>query len=353
MKRVLIPSDNFDFVANLATGYRSLGFDATGGRINFELETGHFDIVHINWPEEFTNWRAPSTEELDLIQRRLARWAKRSRLVISVHNLYPHRDSENPLYHQLYTEFYRRAEVIHHVSHISKEWVCREYPSIADRNHLVHVGFNYERLLPPGPRDRDAARRSFSFSPEETVFLVFGTLRFWDEVQFLKRAFELARVLNKRLLLSAAYVETGPVWRQRWRRFQWQRWQKSVGIRSLVERVPDEKLSGLFDAVDAVVVVRQNSMNSGVPSMAMTFGRFVIAPNFGAMSEYLTDTNNVLYDQTSPQDLARAMERAAVADRERVGEENARIAAGWGWEAIVRACLDALPPDGRKPALVI
>jgi hypothetical protein len=37
------------------------------------------------------------------------------------------------------------------------------------------------------------------------------------------------------------------------------------------------------------------------------------------------------------------MERAGAADRERVGAENARIAAGWGWTGIVRACLDALP----------
>ena len=120
-------------------------------------------------------------------------------------------------------------------------------------------------------------------------------------------------------------------------------------------RVPDEELASLFDAIDAVVVIRQNSLSSGAPNMAMTFGRFVIAPRVGAMPEYLAGTGNALYEQTSADDLARAMELAAVADRETVGQENARIAAGWGWEAIVRTCLDALPgathTGGRDPGV--
>ena len=342
-QRVLIPSDNFDFVANFVGGYRKLGFDATGGHINFELGSSNFDIVHLLWPEEFTGWSVPTPAQIDAAFAGLDRWAKRSRLIITVNNLYPHRFHKNANFHRLYTGFYARAEVIHHFSQASKDLVCREYPSIAGRNHVVRVGFNYERLLPSGPRNRAAARRAFGIAPDETVFLVFGTLRFWEEVRLLQRAFARARVPKKRLLLTAHYLEAGPIWRQRWRRWRWQRWRRSDGVQSVIERVPDEDLHRLFDAIDAVVVIRQNSMSSGVPSMAMTFGRFVIAPNVGAMPEYLAGTDNALYDQTSADDLARAMERAAVADREHVGTENARIAATWGWEAIVRACLDALP----------
>ena len=42
------------------------------------------------------------------------------------------------------------------------------------------------------------------------------------------------------------------------------------------------------------------------------------------------------------------MERAATADRELVGRENAQIASGWGWEATLRMCLDALPSASCK-----
>ena len=337
---VLIPSDNFDFAANFATGYEKLGFNAICGRINFELEIGNFDIVHILWPEEFTEWRLPTKTEVDAVLSRLDRWAKRSRVLISVNNLYPHRYPKDPLFHRLYSGFYERAEVIHHFSQVSRNLVSKEYPSIADRNHVVRSGFNYERLLPAGPRDRTAARRAFGIASGAVVFLVFGTLRSWEEVKLLRMAFSRAQVTNKRLLLAAHYVEGGSGLRARWRRKQWQNWRQSKSVQSIVERVPDEGLSNLFDAADAVIVVRQNSMSSGVPSMAMTFGRFTIAPNAGAMAEYLAGTENLLYHQKSAEDLASAMERAAAADRESVGRENARIASGWGWEETLRMCLD-------------
>ena len=71
--------------------------------------------------------------------------------------------------------------------------------------------------------------------------------------------------------------------------------------------------------------------------MAMTFGRFVVAPNVGSTPELLSGTDNAVYDPNSADDLARAIERAAAADRDRVGCENARIADGWGWGEIVSA----------------
>ena len=299
MRRVLIPSDNFDFVANFARGYRELGIDATGGLMNFELETADFDIVHLLWPEEFTAWHVPTSAQVDAVFSRLDRWAERSRLLISVNNRYPHRYPKDPLFHRLYSGFYERAEVIHHFSQASRDLVVHEYPSIANRNHVVRSGFNYERLLPPATRDRSAARRAFGIAPADVVFLVFGTLRSWEEVRLLQMAFSRAQVTNKRLLLAAHYVGGGQDYARRWRRRQWQIWRQSKGVQSIVERVPDGNLSNLFDAADAVIVVRQNSISSGVPSMAMTFGRFTIAPNAGSMAEYLAGTENLLYDQKS------------------------------------------------------
>jgi glycosyltransferase involved in cell wall biosynthesis len=347
MKRVLIPSDSFEAVANFASGYRSLGFDVTGGHINFELETGEFDLIHVLWPEEFTGWSVPTSAQIDAVLTRLDRWAKRSRLIISVNNLYPHRSPNNLQFHRLYTGFYERAAVIHHFSQTSKDRVCGEYPSIAEKNHIVRLGFNYERLLPSSSCDRTLARRDFGVRSDDIAFLVFGSLRFWEEVRLLRQGFGRARVHTKRLMLVTHYTEYGPVWRQRWRRWQWRRWQQSDGVRSIGEWVPEEDLPKLFTAADAVIVVRQHALTSGAPSMAMTFGRFVVAPNVGSTPELLSGTDNAVYDPNSADDLARAIERAAAADRDRVGRENARIAAGWGWGEIIRTCLNALPPDGR------
>ena len=41
--------------------------------------------------------------------------------------------------------------------------------------------------------------------------------------------------------------------------------------------------------------------------------------------------------------LARAIDRAAIIDRETTAANNARIASEWGWERIIGACLQSLP----------
>lgn len=347
-RTVLIPSDNFDFVANFADGYRKLGFEVSAGLINFELECRKFDVVHLLWPEEFTAWQRPTPYQIDEILARLDRWAQHSRIINTVCNLYPHRFQNDPNFHRLYTGFYERADVIHHLSNASKERVAGEFPSISKRNHIVRVGYNYERLLSTERIDRDEARRSFGFAPSELVFLVFGTLRIWSEAELLRKAFTRARIPNKRLVLTAPYVEPGSSLKQRWRRWSWRQWQKSKCIKRIRDRIPDGQLPRLFSAADAVLVVRQNSMSSGVPSMAMTFGRFLILPNFGGMAEYVTNTGNLTYDPWSADDLSLAMERAAAADRESVGQENARIAGDWGWKRIIQVCVDALPAEGNE-----
>lgn len=346
-KRVLIASDNFDLVSNLASGYAAHDYDVVAGAINFDLGLGEFDVVHILWPEELTGWQLPEPGRIREITTKLAEWRDRSRIVVSANNLFPHRFGRHKLFRELYISCYEHADAIHHFSQISKTLVTQEYPEIANANHVVRVGFNYARLLPPKPVDRAEARRAFGLKPSDTVFLAFGALRSWDEVSLLRRAFETAHVPGKKLLLASQFAEDGPVWKRRWHRLLWERWQKRDAVIALNRRVPETDLPSLFSAADAVLVVRQQSMSSGVPSLAMTFGRFVIAPRLGAMEEYLKGTGNALYQIGSADDLARAMEEAAAADRGQVGMTNSEIAAGWRWDQIARACLDAVA-DRRR-----
>ena len=341
--RVLLPSDNKDWIVNFAEAYRRLGFDVTAGIFNFELETSNPDILHINWPEEFTGWKVPSAAQINTITSQLDRWAQRSRLIVSVNNLYPHGQHGNPHCHRLYSAFYERAEVIHHFSHASKNLVCEEYPAVASKNHVVRLGFNYDLNLPKAPRDRDASRRELGIAPNEMVYLVFGALRCWEEVELMRRAFKLAKVPGKKLLVAGRYNEPGSSLRLRWRRLNWKRWQRANKPPGLPDYVPDSELYRLFDAADSVVVIREGGLGSGVPSLAMTFGRMVIAPAFGGIPEYLAGADNMLYDTMSAASLANAMEKAASIDREKIGKKNREIAAGWNWERIIRTCLDALP----------
>jgi glycosyltransferase involved in cell wall biosynthesis len=341
--RVLIPSDQRDWVLHFAEAYRRLGFDVTTGTYNFELESSSPDILHLLWPEELTGWKIPTQRQIDAILGRLARWRERTRVIFTHSNLYPHGHYRNRQFHQLYSLFFEHAEVIHHFSHTSTRLVSEEYPTVTGRNHIVRVGWNYDFSLANSPRDRVTSRQSFGFADSDMVYLVFGSLRFWDEVELLRRAFRLAKVPGKRLLLAARYTEGGNAIRQRWRRLVYRHWKKSVGPLASDEYISDEDVCRFFDAADAVVVVRESTLSTGIPHLAMTCGRMVIGPNAGGVPEFVADAGNILYEPSSPHDLARAMECAAQIDCEQVGRRNREIAEQRDWVTIVRACLDALP----------
>jgi glycosyltransferase involved in cell wall biosynthesis len=343
MRRVLLPSDIRNWIVNFAEAYRSLGWDVTTGVQNFELEACSPDVIHFNWPEELTDWKLPSPAQVDAIITRLDCWAKRSRIIVTVNNLYPHRQFGNPIWHRLYSALYERAEVIHHFSQTSKDAVCSEYPASSNRNHLVRLGFNYDLLLPRKPVGRDVCRSAFDLTPRDVVYLVFGALRFWDEVKMVKNAFAQIKVPHKKLLMAGRYAEGGATWRQRCRRWHWRLWQQRSDVRPVNDFVPDDEVYRLFNASDVVVVVRKNSLSSGLPCLAMTFGRMVIAPRLGAAPEYLAGAKNLLFNPDAVQDLVAAMEEAAQLDRDSIGARNRDIASTWSWSGIIRACIESLP----------
>ena len=161
------------------------------------------------------------------------------------------------------------------------------------------------------------------------VYLCFGSLRFWEEVCLIRDAFARARVPRKRLFMAARYLSPGSSWKLRWKRLRWQLWQRRHKILRVAEYVPDNEVPRMFDAADAVVIVRNNSLTSGVPSLAMTFGRFVIAPNFGGIPKYLAGADNLLTTRHPRTVSSKPWSARRTWIVRRWARKNWRIADGW------------------------
>jgi glycosyltransferase involved in cell wall biosynthesis len=340
--RILIPSDNRDFVGELARAYREVGCDVVMGAGNFELGCADFDVVHFQWPEEYCDWRPPSEARLKEIVDRLIWWSQRTRTIISVHNLFPHGFPDDPQCERLFDAFYRMCTVLLHFSSISRKLVCDGFPGARhDRHRVTHVWNNETTLAKQ--KGRGDCRASFGIREDEFVVLMLGSFRIWDEIQLFTRAFDLCQVPKKRLLMAGRFelMESAGV-RRRLRGMSWRSWLWRR--RAVVDQryLPDEELYRFLDTADVVVVPRLVGLNSGVPSLAMTFGRVVVAPSHGAMPEQLAGTGNPIYESGDPVSFARAIEKAAALDRRQIGEDNRRRAQSNRWEGIVRTCLDSI-----------
>lgn len=341
MPRVLIPSDNRDFVAQLAAAYRQRGWEVATGTFNFALRTAAYDLVHLQWPEELSGWEPPSEKRIGELAALLEAWSAQARLLLTVHNLYPHRQGDDPAYRKLLEVFYAKVPHIAHFTEASRAAVLREFPMAAKQQHLVTGYFSFDSLL-PAHRDRAAARQRLGIEPGEFVVLSFGALREWAEVALLREGFAGARVEKKRLLMAGRYQEFGPVWKQRWRRWSWSAWLRRMNAVVVPGFVPDEEVHRILDAADVVVVPRAHALNSGLPGLAATFGLPFILPETPAFAEIAASSRNPLYQAGSAESLAKAIEKASTLDREKVAAENRALAERWNWDRLVAAGIEAV-----------
>jgi glycosyltransferase involved in cell wall biosynthesis len=346
MSRVLIPSDNPDFARYLADAYARAGWEATVGAGNFDLATARFDRIHFQWPEELSAWRPPSERRLAEITARLECWNKErgSELVLTAHNLRPHRDGRHPMYQRLLDSIYERVGTVLHFTNTSRDLVLREFPSSARAQHVVTGFFNLNHLV-PGHRDPMAVRRARGFREDEFVILLFGGLREWAEVELVRDAFERAKVPGKRLLMCGRYDEPGLRWLQRWRRWKLARWLRARRAVVVHGYLPDETVHTVVDAADALIVPRRSALNSGLPALGASFGRIIIAPDCGAYPELLAGTRNLIYAPGDAADLARQIEKAAKLERAAVALENTALAEKWTWANLT----GPIPPSISHP----
>jgi len=318
--------------------YARRGFEVVVGVKNFFLQLHRADLVHVQWPEEIAGWSLPSAEMLRRIRTALDGWARQCPVLVSVNNLYPHGYEGHPVMKELYELFYERCSGVLHYCETSRELVLREFPSARTRPHVVTNYFCYDHLLPEH-LDRGKARRSLGVGVDDFVILVFGALRFWEEIRLMQRAYSMAHVRHKRLLMAGRYTERCGRWQRRWRNYCWSFWLKRHRTHPVTDYIPDADVHRYVEAADAVIVPRLKDMNSGLLGLALTFSRTIIAPDHPAYPEYLAGTDNPFYESGNPASLARAIEKAAVMDRTVVERQNRALADTWRWESLIESGL--------------
>jgi glycosyltransferase involved in cell wall biosynthesis len=305
------------------------------------MRSSRYDVIHYQWPEEYTGYRTPPTrDQLAKIEECLIWWNSNSTTILTVHNLYPHGRANDLAFRELYECFYRNTRVITHYSETSRRLVCDRYPIARDARHVVHHPDGCEATIAI-QKQRGSRRKELGIGEDEFVVLVFGQIRSLDEVKLLQRAYDLARIPRKRLLMAGKLGLQIGSWRARLFAAQWRWWLKQRNAFVDSRFLPEDELSRFIDSSDVVVVPRLGGLNSAILFMGMAFGRLIIAPDCGAYPEQLSETRNLIYRTGDPVSFAARLEEASALDTDSIGRENALIAAKWKWRDICQASLEA------------
>lgn len=342
--RVLIPSDFQNWVDNFVYGYEKLGWQCDTGCDGFENVSDEFDVVHLNWPEELVGWNEPDPAKIQETKSLLSLWREKSKIILTVNNLYPHGAETSAPYRELYEAFYDAAHVIHHQSRHSHAEVIKRHPEVADKIHVVTSGFNYDPMLKGALPDRETARGRLGLNSDKVVIFLFGAIRFASELRLVRRAYQRAKLPNAVFVSAINFApKSSEIVRWRYEVYQWRKWLRRNNFKSLEGYIPDQQVADLFQASDALIVARSDSLTSGLPCLAMTYGRTMVAPDTGSIAEYLKGTYNPMYTPGDARSLALALESFSSLDQSMAERTNRARADAWGWENIIAKCLEKLP----------
>jgi len=315
-------------------------------------------VLHLHWPHMLyrtqgkppTRWPPRVLFQLGLARRLLALALKLSiartlgyRIIWTAHNLLPHD-----------TEFYRGADiaaryvvlaladaVIAHC-HYARAEVRRRFGR--QKNvHVIPIGSYIHTYSDPIPKAE--ARSRMAIDPDVFVYLFFGKIRPYKQLDTLIAAFE--RMADDSLLLVAGACKDDEM---RGRLLDKSRTNDC--IRLFLQFIPDEQVPLLFGAADAIVTPFSRILTSASVVLGLSMARPVIAPALGCLPELVSPDVGTLYDPTDEDALARAMREARSWDLATMSDQARKRALELDWPAIARSTLDVYRHccENRGPA---
>jgi len=190
----------------------------------------------------------------------------------------------------------------------------------------------------PNEVPREDARENLGFSPNETVFLFFGWIRRYKNVPLLVETFRSLDDEDARLLI------VGNPRTDNLRRNVLVQSELDQRVRAVFEFVPDERIQYYMNAADIVVLPfrtgKRSLLTSGSAVLAMSFGKPLIAPRLGCLSDLLDREGGFPYETSDQRALRKAMDAALSADLKQMGQHNYNKARRLDWDVIAVRTLD-------------
>lgn len=330
MKILLVYEPSFSdfenpFVPTLKSAMEYAGADVDWGLSLFWESEEKYDYIFFQWPEAIVNFRKVREEDVLCVSARLNEWiARGAKVAYTRHNVRPHTQSSSASL-GLYRLVENSADIIFHMGEYSRVQMLEAHIAEKAKHCVVphHIPESISRDV-----DKLDARSRLGIDAAAKVILCFGAFRTDDERHMVLDAYKALDIKEKVLLAPSFY--TAPVFRR-----------NPFGLaRNLIKRipfvfsgfaktkprVPNKDLPLYFSASDAVLIQRQEILNSGNLPMAYYFGRPVVGPAVGNVGEILKQTGNFRFDPKCMNSVVSALSSALSSNVVRVGESNRKYA---------------------------
>ncbi|MBR4264901.1 MAG: glycosyltransferase family 4 protein [Bacteroidales bacterium] len=295
-------------------------FDVVWGLDFFWEENFYADYYLIHWPEYITNFYNKKFDSvLETIKERLISIKNNNSKLIGIyHNKFPHYNNTEGN-RKLYETFYSMMDGVICLGYYSANYYKSTYKNFNTQITIIpHPCFNSI----PNTISREDARKNLSINKDNFVILIFGSLRNKEEVKLFLRAFKDSNIKNKKLLVVGGKIDHYSSIIEKIYNKIYRFWHAGKNLIYIDRKVDDNELQKYFNASDVVFIPRTDTLNSGVVFMAFTFGKPVIGPSVGNITETLKDSGNILFNPNNRESIANALNLASTSNLNEISQNN-------------------------------
>lgn len=318
--------------------FNSLLYDAMPADIEvFEFATTPFnahrwDIFHLHWPDLMLRHKSLLRIHIKAwrLLRKINEVKKRGgKIVWTAHNLEPHKMPLGSFALRLWQKILSTLDGVIYLNRQGQEQLEKSYPSLRGKSSAVIPHGHYIGVYPPCRND---FLQRLGIEQSKTHLLFFGKIRSHKGISSLLEAFGGIREDRANLIIA------GQPDKQEHDSISNSTHFKKNNIRTLLRHIQDDEITGLFQAVDAVVLPYRNILNSGTAILALSMQRPVVAPRVGSLPELQKtygDNWIFLYD---PPLTSKILEDVLdwLPERERTSLDLSRL----NWETIAQQTAD-------------
>lgn len=309
------------------------------------LLTGHgVDIIHIHWQHKFLlgrNKMRTILRSLSFITQVLLMKTLGKKVIWTVHNIKNHEKRHEKL------EVFFSTILAHCVDAIIvhcefARCKVREIYKIRNKKKIAVIPHGSYLDVYKNSVSIDKARKYLNLSSSDLTFLLFGNIRPYKGVLELIHSFRRLDAEHAKLIIAGKPED------KRLYRVLKEEVRDDSSIRMIPRFISDDEIQTFMNATDVLVLPYREILTSGAAMLGISFGKAIIAPRIGCLSDTLDNSGSFLYDSKEEHALLNAMKDALFSRGKlrEMGNYNFTLAEKFNWQDIAastyevyRSCL--------------
>jgi glycosyltransferase involved in cell wall biosynthesis len=260
------------------------------------------DIVHFHWyGTSHKNLLHEIVSILHFTQKLLLCKLFNIKIVWTAHNLFPH-DTRRTIF-----QYVRRfilaqfSDLI--IVHFNKarQRIGRLFHVKQGKIVCMHHGL-YDAAY-PNSINKEAARRYLSLERQKTIFLYFGRVRRYKNIEALIQAFKRIKQRDIGLVIAGEPAD------EHYAKELVELISGDDRIICHFRNIDGREVQFFFNSADCVILPYKNIFTSGTAMLALTFKKPVIMQEGDFSKEYFSSDNSILIESCTKDNLSRAITR--------------------------------------------